>query len=375
MRILTYCYEYPPFGGGAGSALAELARQWTDQGHEVSVVTGSRARSVEGTGRSRIIRLATGRRRRESSTFIERIAYMAEARRTCERIYEQVRPEVLVNFFALPGSGDACLYLKKRYGLPFVTQLRGSDVPGPGSEGLSWIYAAAGPFLRRICRESSAVIAVGQDLAGRAVRAYGIRGPVVIPNGVDTERYKPAERAEEGVVNVLYCGRLLESQKRLSTLLRALASARGVRLDVVGDGPDRRSYEALVRRLDVSGIVRFHGWIDKSELPSWYARAHIFVNASPAEGMPNAVLEAMASSCALLLSDIPTHHEIASEPDNALFFAPSDPEALASKLRALAANPGLRRRMGEYNRRRVLEQHHWPVLASRHLDVLRSVVA
>lgn len=369
MRILTFCYEYPPYGGGAGGALSQLAAQWARQGHAVSVVTAAERASREERDGVRIVRLAAGRRLRHRAGLTEMARYMIAARGAAESLYRSEKPDIAVNFFALPGSGTASLYLKKRKGLRFITQLRGSDVPGPRAGSLSWLYAASGPLLRRIVRESAAVIAVGEDLARRAERMLGLRSVTVIPNGVDTELYAPAERGTGGIVRVLFCGRLYEPQKRVSDLIRALAEVRGAELDIVGDGPDRAGYEALARKKALSSRVRFHGWLDKERLPAIYAASDIYVNASPAEGMPNAVLEAMSAGCALILSDIPTHHELASEPDNALYFDLSDPTQLASKLRALCANPGLRRRMGEYNRRRVLERHRWPELADRHIEV------
>lgn len=375
MRILVFCYEYPPYGGGAGSALASLAVQWVRQGHAVSIVSGADRASSEERDGVRVIRLAIGRRQRHRAGLTEMARYMIAARAAAETLYRSERPDVAVDFFALPGSGTASLHLKKRKGLRFVTELRGSDVPGPGAEAMGWLYAAARPLLTRICRESSGVIAVGEDLAHRAEKAWGSKGITVIPNGVDTERFVPAVREVDAVVRVLFCGRLHEPQKRVSGLIRALSEVRGARLDIVGDGPDRASYEALARKCSVASRVRFHGWLDQDELPALYGGSDIFVNASPAEGMPNAVLEAMSAGCALILSDIPTHHELASEPDHALFFDPHQPLQLASKLRALCANPGLRRRMGEQNRRRVLEWHRWPELAERHIEVFERARA
>lgn len=375
MRVLVFCYEYPPYGGGAGSALAHLAGQWVRRGHAVSVVTGADRASSEERDGVRLIRLATGRRQLHRAGLPEMARYMIAARAAAEALYRSERPDIAVNFFALPGSGTASLHLKKRKGLRFVTELRGSDVPGPGAEALGWLYAATGPLLRRIGRESSGVIAVGEDLAGRAERSWGLKDIAVIPNGVDTERFTPAERHIGEAVRILYCGRLHEPQKRVSGLIRAVSEVRGALLDIIGDGPDRASYEALARKCSVADRVRFYGWLDKDKLPALYGVSDIFVNASPAEGMPNAVLEAMSAGCALILSDIPTHHELASEPDNTLFFDPSQPSQLASKLRALCANPGLRRRMGEYNRRRVLERHRWPELAQRHIDVFEKALS
>lgn len=374
MRILVFCYEYPPYGGGAGSALAHLAAEWARLGHAVTIVTGADRASSERKDGVHIVRLAIGRRSRHQAGLPQMARYMMAVRWVSEALYGSERPDIAVNFFALPGSGTASLYLKKRKGLRFVTQLRGSDVPGPGAGRMSGLYAAARPLLRRITQESSAVIAVGEDLARRAERAWGLRGVMVIPNGVDTDRYVPAERGEDTFVRVLFCGRLDEPQKRVACLIRALPEVPGARLDIVGDGPDRAFYETLVRKYELSARVRFHGWLSQEDLPPLYAASDIYVNAAPSEGLPNAVLEAMSAGCALILSDILPHRQIASEPDNALFFKTSDTAQLAAKLRDLCAHPSLRRRMGELNRRRVLAEHRWPELAQRHLQVFERVL-
>ena len=100
-------------------------------------------------------------------------------------------------------------------------------------------------------------------------------------------------------------------------------------------------------------------------------RAQAFVSLSWREGQPNAVQEAMASGCPLVLSDIPGHREIADE-GCALLVPPDSPEAVARALRAVLDDPGAARERAVRARARV-QALSIPTLASRYEAVYRDV--
>ncbi|MDI6809240.1 MAG: glycosyltransferase family 4 protein [Candidatus Eisenbacteria bacterium] len=156
-------------------------------------------------------------------------------------------------------------------------------------------------FLRR----ASAAVAISREIEDELISA-GVKDEKIlrIPNGVDTEYFRPAEEDEkkdarrslgikDGMKVVLFAGRLTR-QKGVDVLLRAWPGVSSEKKDVVlmiaGDGEERNNLEALARELQVS--ARFLGVV--GDMRRCYWASDLFVFPSRYEGLPNAVLEAMA---------------------------------------------------------------------------------
>jgi glycosyltransferase involved in cell wall biosynthesis len=98
------------------------------------------------------------------------------------------------------------------------------------------------------------------------------------------------------------------------------------------------------------GIVEWFGWCD--DMPSVLAQTQIVCLPSYNEGMPKALLEAAASGCAIVTTDIPGCRDIVRDGETGLLVPPRDAAALVSALRTLIRRPELRARLGEAARRR-----------------------
>ncbi|MBR0107130.1 MAG: glycosyltransferase family 4 protein, partial [Lachnospiraceae bacterium] len=105
-------------------------------------------------------------------------------------------------------------------------------------------------------------------------------------------------------------------------------------IELVGDGPYRKTLEAQTERLGLESFVTFRGWVDhgSAEHTELVRNAAIFVSASRWENCPVAVLEAAAAGSTLVLSDIPGHRSMMG--DQALYFAADDTGELAEILRS-----------------------------------------
>lgn len=131
------------------------------------------------------------------------------------------------------------------------------------------------------------------------VRGLGGHNPQFIPAGIHVQDWQFLNDSVQGNKNegerLLFVGRLLPG-KGLEILLNAMASVipEDIKLDVVGDGPQRRELEEKTKNLRISDRVQFHGLIPRSELRQWYSRATVFVNPSLSEGGPLTLLEALA---------------------------------------------------------------------------------
>jgi glycosyltransferase involved in cell wall biosynthesis len=109
-------------------------------------------------------------------------------------------------------------------------------------------------------------------------------------------------------------GRLLALKNQV-TILRALAAARNgdIHLTLVGKGPTRAMLQREVQRLGIADRVTFTGEVSRDCAFQYMWQADGFISMSSGEGLPVAVLEAMACQCPVILSDIDPHRELAAE--------------------------------------------------------------
>jgi glycosyltransferase involved in cell wall biosynthesis len=139
------------------------------------------------------------------------------------------------------------------------------------------------------------------------------------------------------------------------TLLDALAATPGVRAALVGVGEAREKVEARAAALGLADRIRFLGW--RRDVDAILAAADALVLPSLAnECLPYAILEAMAHGLPVIGTDVAGIPEEVADGQTGFVVAPGDATALADRLGRLAADPQLRRALGEAGRRRVTSE-------------------
>jgi glycosyltransferase involved in cell wall biosynthesis len=204
---------------------------------------------------------------------------------------------------------------------------------------------------------------------------------VVVPNGVDTEKFHPRVAAPvwyrpPGVKVVIGFGARLAPQKRPEDVIRAAALLAPAYPEaafvIAGEGSRRAEYEVLVRSLGVEHAVRFVGYVP--DMRSFYASVDIVVLPSRSEGCPNVVLESMATRRALVVSDSAGSREVVSDGVNGLMFPVGDVPALAAALRRLLDNPSLRATLARRGYEIALRSYDAQASAIRLGGVLRRLL-
>lgn len=315
MRPLILNHEFPPAGGGAANASLEIARALAELGHDPVVLSSRHPKGTESTLNLPfpVHFTAPTRGKLESGSILEMICYIPAAFVEAIRLHRAKRFDCCLAFFSIPAGAVACA-LKLLCDLPYIVLLRGGDVPGT-EPTLNFIHKMLTPVRRAIYRIACAVIANSnglRELANKADPGFSIE---VIPNGIDTNFFcPPSQPLPFPPFRILFVGRL-HSQKNVDLLLKALAMLRNVttitcHCDIVGDGPDRTSLQKLAEALFVDDLTTFHGWLDKNALLARYQTAHVFVNPSSYEGMPNTVLEAIACGLPVIASDVPGNRDV-----------------------------------------------------------------
>lgn len=356
MRLLIINYEFPPLGGGAGNATYYLARHLSKMGHEIAILTSAfrglpREEILDGF---RIFRIPVVRRKIDRCSVFEMITFIISGLFYCNTIISMFKPEKVIAFFGIP-SGIIAYWIKKRYSLPYIISLRGGDVPGFFNNKLQCYHRLTKPIIKIVWRNAEHVIANSNRLYKLAKHTDPKIKILVIPNGVDTEKYKPGHGvySEKSKTKILSVGRLNE-QKGIQNLLKACyaLNQNGLNgkfsLEILGDGPSRKMLEKLTKDMCLQDRVFFTGWVSKNEIADKYNTADIFVLPSLDEGMSNALLEAMATGLPVVASDLAGDNLLINE-ENALIIPVNNDLLLANALKKLILNKDLRDEMGQKN--------------------------
>lgn len=297
MRVLILSYEYPPIGGGTGWALSRLLPEWAKQTDlELTVWTAQAPQSWA-----------------YDTPLVDGVAYrfFPVNKQTIHywRTTEQLRLLVSMSLAALRQRGSYELVLVWG-GLPLglllagplrakraVLALRGSDVPGynPRCSGGIWRTVA-----RTIWNQAEIITVNSPALAQLAHQTQPERALEMIPNGVDfpTELTDPAYHDPDRYRRILIVSRLIP-RKQIELALEGCARLRQQgqtdwKLTIIGEGPLEGQLRNQARSLGIAEQITFAGSLSHQQVLEHYRSHGQFVLASRAEGLSNALLEAMA---------------------------------------------------------------------------------
>jgi glycosyltransferase involved in cell wall biosynthesis len=228
-----------------------------------------------------------------------------------------------------------------------------------------------------------AVIAASEYLLRRTL-ALGLTDDralrQVVGFGVDCGEFAavepPATSASDEPMVIGYAKGLRDYYGPLD-LLDAAARLRdeGVafRLRIAGGGPLEATLRDQIARRELGELVQLMGALHSDELPAFFAGIHVFAMPSHREGYGVAALEASASGKPVVATNVGGIPEVVRDGATGLLVPPHDPPALAAALRRLAAEPDLRRRMGEAGRHFACERHGRSAAVSAMIACYRGV--
>jgi glycosyltransferase involved in cell wall biosynthesis len=376
MRILIINSEYPPIGGGAGNASAHLARKLAALNQDVAVLTAH----FKGLPRDtlehgiRVRRIKSMRRNRDRSGAVEQGVFLLQGSLSVLSLIREWRPDIILAFFGVP-CGAVAWFAKGITGIPYLVSLRGGDVPGFRPYDFAIYHRVMGPILHWVWRRAGAVVANSKGLAQLAKEFDHQVEIDIIPNGVDVSELQQPEKREWDPPRMVFAGRLVY-QKGLDILVKALGGLTSFpwELKLVGDGPHRPVLESLLSDLGISDRIEFLGWLDREAVAHQYREANLFVFPSRHEGMPNAVLEAMACGLPVIATNIAGNDELVHPEVTGLLVPPEDHLALRNALEIMLLAPLRRKEMGAEARKLVKELYTWDQVADQYLSLIRKIL-
>jgi glycosyltransferase involved in cell wall biosynthesis len=255
---------------------------------------------------------------------------------------------------------------------PPLVRTRHISSPVPRNAATRWLYG----------RASARIVTTGEALRAQVMAEAGVppERVVSIPTGIDLERFRPGDRAAARDALGLPSGApligivaTLRSWKGHEHLLRAAAAmtSRPWTLLIVGDGPRRVALEALVAELGLAARVRFAG--NQPEVAPWLQALDAFCLPSFAnEGVPQALMQAMACALPVVTTPVGSIPEIVADGDTGLIVPAQDPPALRAALERLLDDAGMRERLGGRARAFALERFDERLMVERMVDVFRQ---
>ncbi len=363
-------YFYP-FTGGLEKRVAALADALAERGMAVTILTS---------------RLCAGyaHRQERSGVVIYRFACprikglgacVFISRAVLFLILQRTRYQA-VHAFQVGHSSAAAIIIGRLLGKRAFLHLSGG---GRGGDVGRHRQSPWGRLFLRLSRCASAIVVLTPGMQHEVSRiAYPAGRTVCIPNGVDTDTYRPAQGREQlrHALNlppaplILYTGRL-SPEKGLAVLLKAHAqlSTSAPVLAIIGSGPEHARLERLAAELGTAGRVMLRQ--AQTDIVPWYQCADIFVMASFHEGMSNSVLEAMACGLPVVATAVSGNSDLVTHGRSGLLVQPDDAAALAAALESLLSDPGKARELGAYGRHIAETKYRFDTMIDRFCALYR----
>lgn len=359
-RILMLNYEFPPLGGGASPVSYELSKGYVKLGHKVDVVTmGFKdLKEFEVKEGVNIYRVKCLRNKKEICHPWEQLSYLKSAKKFLKEHLKDNEYDVCHCHFIIP-TGILALWVKKNFGISYIVTAHGSDVLGYNNKRIfKYLYPLVKKQWKEVIKEAKIVVTPSKFLQKEILKITKDGKFEVIPNGIDSKKFKPMKKEKR----ILVVARLFEN-KGVQDILDALKGLdlKGWKVDIVGEGPYRSFLE---KKMKDNGLknVKFHGWLenDSKKMKELYGQASIFISASWFENMSIVLLEALASGCKVIASNVGGNPEVVSKEN---LFEKEDVEGLKKKLREAIK--------GKNKKNKLDSKFEWKNVIGEYLEVLR----
>ena len=382
MKIALLSEKYTPDIGGLAISTGRLAYLLSSAGYKVRVfaptlnLSPSEKRTLPSNGIS-VIRF--GAHKRVDDTLVDWFELIVDEHKR--------EPFDVLHAYFLPQAGFVAAYAGKYLNIPSVVSIRGNDIERAAFDPSKFSH------MMYALQNASAVTTNTGELAKKA-KAFINRKVSLIPNGIDIELFKPMER-NEGLAETLFlttkgdkehkgksfvvgfAGELRE-KKGLKPLLSAYAQVNKklpTALLIVGEvraGEDKKSFDKFQLSNPKYRII-VTGTISHKDMPVYYALMDVFVHPSLRDGMPNALLEAMACEKAVIATPVGGAMDVIEDGKNGVLVKVNDAEGLAESILQLLSQPENRRSISKSAREAVVRQFTPEKELEANLQVYKSL--
>lgn len=290
-----------------------------------------------------------------------------------KKLLDQIQPDLLNAHYA-SGYGLLARLCGFR---PTLLSVWGSDVYDfPNKSRVHrWL-------LRKNLQFPEAIASTSHAMARQVRSIYEHPTIHITPFGVDESLFRPLKCAQVGAhVVVIGTVKTLSWKYGIDTLIRAFVLAchavedrLDLRLEITGDGPDRKKLERMAIDLGVASKVTFHGAVSHELVSEKLSRLDVYVALSrlDSESFGVAIIEASACGLPVIVSDVDGPAEVMIDQKTAFIVGRNDVKAAAERIIELAEDRSLRSKMGDAGRKHVLENYTWSGSLIKMIEVYKS---
>ncbi|HAX68412.1 MAG TPA: hypothetical protein DCY14_02295 [Anaerolineae bacterium] len=359
MKIALLSEKYTPDLGGLAISTGRLGDLLSSAGHDVRLFapTVNLPPTIKQTLHSSGVHVTRfGAHKRVDDTLVDWFELIVEEHHR--------EPFDLIHAYFLPMAGFVGTYAGKYLNIPSVVSIRGNDIERAAFDPSKFSHVM-------YALQNANAVTTNASILAKKAKAFIDREIHIIPNGIDTALFKPMGRNEvlgemlqvagQKSKVVGFVGELRE-KKGMSTLLTGyaqLVKKIPVSLFIVGevrDGEDKKIFDEF-RNSNPEYRITITGHVPHKDLPAYYSLMDVFVHPSLRDGMPNAVLEAMACEVPVIATPVGGVMDVIEDNVNGFLVNVNDANGLAQKMAEVLSQPEKREAVARSGREAVLSQY------------------
>ncbi|MBI2121761.1 MAG: glycosyltransferase family 4 protein [Candidatus Sungbacteria bacterium] len=365
-KIIVFSTAYHPFIGGAEIAISEVAKRLSNR-FDFLIFTSRFRRELpkkeirpEGT----IVRFGIGTPLDKYWLILAQFYYRGLA-------------SIVIGVDISHGSIAAAIYKLLHPSVPFILNIQFGESEERLSHGRFGIISL---MFRFILGRADYVTAISSYLLNLA-RRYGYNEPgEVIHNGVDVKNFQsPISNFQKNLKQkIIITTSRLVYKNGIDTLIKAVAEVKkeipDIQCHIIGDGPERTSYQLLVTSNRLETNVKFFGSVPHDEISKYLHGADVFVRPSRSEGMGNSFVEALAAGLPIIGTPVGGITDIIEDGKTGFFAKPDDADDLAQKIIYVLRHPEDAKQTIEGGRKMVEESFSWDKIAASYGEIFSRFV-
>ena len=381
-KILIINYEFPPLGGGGGVATYDLALEWAKKA-QVDVLTSSwknlkKLEKINGINVYRVKVLF--RKSRDAASFLSMLTYLVTGFWKGFFLIKKNRYQIINTHFALP-SGPLGFIFNKIFKIPNVLSLHGGDIYDPSKKLSPHRNLFFKSVVKFILNKATKIIAQSSNTRDNAFKYYNPKQEIgIIPlafhppkeQGVNLTPSKKIDSTKDDF-KLITIGRLVK-RKSIDTIIKALAKIdnKKIKLEIMGDGPEKSSLLDLVNKLQLQKKVSFLGFVSEEKKYQYLSQADLFVLTSLHEGFGIVYMEAMFFGLPIVCSNYGGQVDFLKNEENALLIDVEDVIGCQKAIERFYNDKNLYQKCMKQNIKKI-KDFYAKTVAEKYLDLFVSL--
>lgn len=368
-RVLMIIAKFHPAIGGTENQALLLCENLMKKGLDVSVLTRHvhglpNYADVRGVAVHRAIRVIDCGKLFGGTYFLSCLYFLFVHRRK----YDIIHCHILHGFQSM-----AAVLMQRLFRKKVIIKVASTGIL---SDFMMLRQSLFGSGMLRFLRHADCLVALcGQAVAAARAQGFSENRIAVIPNGVDSSRFRPVPGREHSHTRIVFAGSLTAT-KGVDVLIDAFAGLRQEHalfgLDIFGSGPLQKSLHEKAVQLGIAVDVRFHGVV--ADIERYLDNSCVFVQPSLVEGMSNVILEAMAAGLPVVSTRTGAAAEIIQDGVNGLLVDAGSSEQIRDAIVRIVSDEDFAQRIGIEARATIASTYAIEIVAERYRELYQSLI-